>query len=301
MVNFLLIGICLIAGVLVRRYTALPSDAHKGLNTFIIHLALPAVSFKYLPYIQWNTTLLIPALMPVVLWLCAWVYITAYARKAALDKKTTNGLKLTTGLANTSFIGFPMVTAYFGEQALGVAVICDQVSFLLLSTAGLVVALNAADGHQLSASLVVKKVLRFPPFIACILALTIPRFADISFLNPLFDKLAATIGPLALFSTGLQLKFNDWFKEVKHISVALVYKLLLAPLLIIVALFLLKARGEIAQVTAFEAAMPSFLTAGVIASEYGLNPKLSNLVVGFSILAGFATSAVWYWVIVRLL
>lgn len=301
MVNFLLIGICLLAGVLVRRFTVLPADAHKGVNTFIIYLALPAVSFKYLPHIVWNNSLLIPALMPVVLWVCAWIYIRTYARAAKLDKKTENGLKLTTGLSNTSFIGFPMVIAYFSEQALGIAVICDQVSFLLLSTAGIVVALNAADGHQLSASLVIKKVLKFPPFVACILALTIPRFADISFLDPLFDKLAATIGPLALFSTGLQLNFNGWYKEIKPISVALLYKLLLAPLIIVMALFFMGTKGQIPQVTAFESTMPSFLTAGVIASEYGLNPKLSNLVVGFSILLGFVTSALWYWVIVTLL
>ncbi|MBX3253132.1 MAG: AEC family transporter [Chitinophagaceae bacterium] len=301
MVNFLLIGICLLAGVFARRFTVLPPDAHKGLNAFIIHLALPAVSFKYLPYIQWNSTLLIPALMPVVLWLCAWVYIRIYAGATGIDKKTENGLKLTTGLSNTSFIGFPMVIAYFGEHALGIAVICDQVSFLLLSTAGIVVALNAADGHQLSASAVVKKVVRFTPFIACILALTIPRFMDISSLNPLFDKLAATIGPLALFSTGLQLKFSGWMKEIKHISVALLYKLVLAPLLIVGILFFMNAKGLAAQVTAFESAMPSFLTAGVIASEYGLNPRLSNLVVGAGILVAFITSAAWYLLIAQLL
>ncbi|MBX2923699.1 MAG: AEC family transporter [Chitinophagaceae bacterium] len=301
MANFLLIGICLLAGVLVRRFTSLPSDAHKGVNSFIIHLALPAVSFKYLPHIQWTTALLIPALMPVALWLCAWLYIRLYAGVTAIDKKTENGLKLTTGLSNTSFIGFPMVTAYFGEHALGIAVICDQVSFLLLSTAGIVLALNASDDHQMSASLVAKKVLRFPPFIACVLALTVPHFADISLLDPLFDKLAATIGPLALFSTGLQLKFDGWLKEVKHISMALLYKLVLAPLLIVGILFLIQAKGLIAQVTAFESAMPSFLTAGVIASEYGLNPRLSNLVVGFSILLAFITSAVWYMLIIHLL
>lgn len=301
MVNFLLIGICLLAGMLLRRFTTLPADAHKGLNAFIIYLALPAVSFKYLPHIQWSTSLLIPALMPVVLWLCAWVYIRVYAGIAKIDKKTENGLKLTTGLSNTSFVGFPMVIAYFGEHALSVAVICDQVSFLLLSTAGIIVALNASDEHTLSTSLVINKVLRFPPFIACILALTLPRFADISFLDPLFDKLASTIGPLALFSTGLQLKFKDWFSEVKHIGVALLFKLVLAPLLIVGILFLIEAKGLNARVTAFESAMPSFLTAGVIASEYGLNPKLSNLVVGISILLAFVTTALWYLLIVKIL
>ncbi len=301
MSNFLLIGICLLAGWLVKRYVSLPSDSHKGINAMVINLALPAAAFKYLPKIEWSNDLALPVLMPFVVWFGGWLYITAYTRISRLDKKTTAGLKLTTSLSNTSFVGFPLVTAYFGEQALGTAVICDQVTFMLLSTAGIIVALNAADGHSLSVKAVLKKLFSFTPFIATIVALTLPRLIDIAALDPLFDKLTATIAPMALFSIGMQLKFDGWRSEIRHISVALFYKLIIAPVLMLLLVLILGFQGEVATVTIFESAMPSFITAGIIASQYQLNAKLSSLVVAISILVAFVTTAIWYSAIAILL
>lgn len=297
MSNFLLIGICLIAGWLVKRYIPLPAEPHKGINAMVINLALPAAAFKYLPHIQWSGELVMPVLMPFVVWFGGWLYISSYARMAKLDKKTTAGLKLTTSLSNTSFVGFPLVTAYFGEQALGIAVICDQITFMLLATAGIIVALNAADGHTLSIKAVLKKLFSFTPFLATIAALILPNFVNLSPLDPLFDKLAATIAPMALFSIGMQVQFKGWHKEVKHLSFALLYKLIIAPVLVLSLAMLLGQKGQTAQVSIFESAMPSFITAGIIASQYQLNAKLSSLVVAMSILVSFATTAVWYWVL----
>jgi len=54
----------------------------------------------------------------------------------------------------------------------------------------------------------------------------------------------------------------------------------------------------VGQITVFESAMPPFLTSGIIATQYGLNPKLSNLVIGLGILFSFITTAIWHWAIV---
>ncbi|MCO5239333.1 MAG: AEC family transporter [Chitinophagaceae bacterium] len=300
MTNFLLIGICIVTGLLLRRYTKLPADAHKGVNALIINLALPAVSFKYLPHLQWTKAMLLPAAMPVIVWLCGWLYIHIYASKAGLDKQTESGLKLVTGLSNTSFVGFPLVAAYFSNDALGIAVICDQVSFILLATAGVVVAMNASEKHALSVASISRKVISFPPFIACVAALVLPLFADLSPLDPLFDHLAATVAPLALFSIGLQMRFDGWRHHIKSLSVSILYKLILAPCIIYGIVILLKMRGIIPQISIFESAMPSFLTAGIVASEYNLNPKLTSLIVGISILLSFFTTFFWHLIIVTL-
>lgn len=300
MTNFLLIGVCILAGLLLRRHSKLPADAHKGVNAFIINLALPAVSFKYLPHLQWTEALILPAVMPVIIWLCGWVYIRIYASKTKLDKRTESGLKLVTSLSNTSFVGFPLVAAYFSSDALGIAVICDQVSFILLATAGIVVAMNASDKHNLTTGLLIKRVISFPPFIACVVALVLPLFVDISPLDPLFDNLAATVAPLALFSIGLQMQFDGWRKYAKHLSVSMFYKLIISPALILIVVLIFNMRGIIPQISIFESAMPSFLTAGIVASEYDLNPRVTSLVVGISILFSFFTTAVWYFIVINL-
>lgn len=299
MANFILIGICILAGIFFRKSKTLPKDAHKGINAWIIYLALPAVSFKYLPHITWTKELLFPALAPVVVWMFGWLFITLYSQFRNISKATSGGLKLISSLSNTSFVGFPLIIAYFSEKELAVAIICDQVTFTLLSTIGIIVAIRSSQQQKLNVKLVLKKVLTFPPLIGCILALTVPRYIDLSALDVLFDKLAGTVGPLALFSIGLQLKFGGWFGEIKHISFALLFKLILAPLAILMIALLLGMNGIITKITIFEMAMPTLLTAGVVADQYNLNPKLSNLVVGLSILLSFITTAIWWFVLTQ--
>jgi predicted permease len=297
MANFILIGLCILAGILFRKNKVLPKDAHKGINAWIIYLALPAVSFKYLPHITFTQDLLLPALAPVCVWALGWLYITCYQKfNPKMSRATQGGLKLTSSLSNTSFIGFPLILAYFSENEIAIAIICDQITFALLSTIGIIVAIRSSQTQKLSMQLVAKKVFTFPPLIGCVLALTLPRFIDISALDPLFDKLAGTVGPLALFSIGLQLKFGGWFSELKHIGVALLYKLILAPLAIMLIVITIGMTGTIAKITIFEMAMPTLLTSGVIADQYNLNPKVANLVIGIGIVLSFITSAIW-WVV----
>jgi predicted permease len=299
MTHFLLIGICIIAGMLFRRSHILPADAHKGINAFIIYLALPAVSFKYLPHIQWSSQLLFAALAPVIVWAGAWLYVTLYGRATGMDKATAGGMKLTSGLCNTSFLGFPLIAAYFGEQYIGTAVICDQVSFMLISIPGIIVAVRASQQQELGVGLLLKRVLTFPPLLGCVGALVLPHFINFEPLSPLFDELAATVGPMALFSIGLQLRFTGWREEVKHLSASLIYKLMLAPALIMLMAFVLRLRGSIAQISVFEMAMSGMLTTGIVADEYHLNPKLSNLVVGLGIVCCFVTSAFWWFAVTQ--
>lgn len=284
----------MIAGMLFRMSKMLPADAHKGINAWIIYLALPAVSFKYLPHIHWSSQLLLPVLMPVIVWLGAWLYIKLYSSVNKIGKPTEGCLKLSSGLSNTSFVGFPLIVAYFSDKQLGIAVICDQVTFMVLSTAGVLLAINASQKQELSVSAVVKKVLRFPPFLGCVGALTLPHFIDISSLDPLFDKLALTVAPLALFSIGLQLKFDGWKNELKHVGASTAYKLLIAPALVLGVALLMGLKGMIPKIAIFEAAMPTLLTSGVVAEEYNVNPKLSSLIIGISILMAFATTSLWY-------
>lgn len=294
MANFILIGLCILAGILFRKSKTLPKDAHKGINAWIIYIALPAVSFKYLPHITWTKDLLFPALAPICVWILGWLFISVYSKFQNTSKATSGGLKLVSALSNTSFIGFPLIVAYFSEKELAIAIICDQITFALLSTIGIVVAIRSSQNQKLSGNLVLKKVFTFPPLIGCVLALILPRYLDLSALDSLFDKLAGTVGPLALFSIGLQLKFGGWFSEIKHISFALLYKLILAPAAVLIIALSFGMNGMTAKITIFEMAMPTLLTAGVVADQYNLNPKVSNLVVGIGILLSFITTGIWW-------
>jgi hypothetical protein len=299
MANFILIAFCIAAGMLFKAAKLIPADAHKSINVWILYLALPAVSFKYIPEIKWSLQMLVPALSSVLVWMGSWVFMELYCRYKGYSQRSRSTLELTSGYSNTSFIGFPLIAAYFGEQDISIAIICDQSMFILLSTAGIVAALKGGGAKTggVSAAFLFKRLLTFPPFIACMLALLLSPFLNLSPVEPFFDKLAATVGPLALFSVGLQLKFKGWRQQLSQISMTLLYKLLIAPAIVIIVLLLLGMKGEVAKVSVFEAAMPTLVTSSIIAEQFHLNTRLVNLIIGVSILAGFLTTAFWNQVI----
>lgn len=301
MANFILIGFCIAAGILFRQRQLVPADTHKGINAWIINIALPAVSFKYLTHLHLSSELLVPALSPVLIFAGALIFIAIVSRFYHPGREKRGAMQLASGLSNTSFVGFPLILAYFSEKEISIAVICDQVTFLLFSLFGITIAISATGSGRTSAGQLLKKVATFPPLLGCIAALLVPKDTDLTLVEPFFHTLAATVAPMALFSVGLQLSLKGWREEVKPMLIVMSYKLFLAPALVLAALCALRISGTTAKIAVFEAAMPVFLSASILAERYGLSPRFMNLIIGVSILLSFATTWIWWHIVEQFL
>lgn len=298
MINFVLIAVCIIAGMIFKSTKTIHPDAHKGINTWVLYLALPAVSFKYLPKVQWSLEMLFPILSTILIAVGSSILVLFYSRIKNYSRRSRSTMELASGYSNTSFIGFPLIAAFYGEQYLSIAIICDQTMFLMLSTMGIITALKGGSkSGKISSIFILKRLFTFPPFLGCISALILSQFFNLDFAEPLFDKLAATVAPLALFSVGLQLKFNGWRKLIPQISTSMLYKLILAPLCVLVLALVFDIKEDIAKISIFEAAMPTVITSSIIAEQFRLNTKLINLIIGISILVGFVTTGIWFEII----
>ena len=298
MINFVLIAVCIIAGMIFKSTKTIHPDAHKGINTWVLYLALPAVSFKYLPKVQWSLEMLFPILSTVLIAVGSSILVLFYSRIKNYSRRSRSTMELASGYSNTSFIGFPLIAAFYGEQYLSIAIICDQTMFLMLSTMGIITALKGGSkSGKISSIFILKRLFTCPPFLGCISALILSQFFNLDFAEPLFDKLAATVAPLALFSVGLQLKFNGWRKLIPQISTSMLYKLILAPLCVLVLALVFDIKEDIAKISIFEAAMPTVITSSIIAEQFRLNTKLINLIIGISILVGFVTTGIWFEII----
>ena len=78
---------------------------------------------------------------------------------------------------------------------------------------------------------------------------------------------------------------------------ALVVKLIMAPIIAILICKLFNWNNQAAIVSIMEAGMASMITAGVIASMTGLAPRLSTAIVGYGIIISFFTTAVLFKII----
>lgn len=293
--NYVLLGACLLLGLFLRRSGRLPDNAAASLNGFVVHISLPALTFTYVHGLKLDTSLILPALMAWVMFGVGCGFFWLAARALGFSRATTGGLMLTGGLANTSFIGLPMIDTFYGPQFLGLGILIDQLgSYFVLSTLGILVA-SLYSGHSMNAKTVIRKIVLFVPFQAFVLALLLMPFEYPIWLDELLKRLGATLVPIALVSVGYQLQLSQVRGKAYALTVGLVFKLAVAPALILLLFAgVLGAEGPVLSVTVFEAAMGPMIGASIVAIDHELDPPLLTLMVGVGIPLSFLTLPVWW-------
>lgn len=297
MSNFILIAVCFLAGFFLRKSGILAKGSHHGINVWIIYVALPAATLKYLPTIVWSTDLIIPLMTPLVCWFGAWLLTGLVSKRFQFDRKTKAAFWIVTGLGNTSFVGFPLISAYYGEKYLSIAAVTDQMSFFVLAVLASIVAMQASGAAKADFRTISLKLLKFPPFLVIIVALILPHFISFEPITPLASTLSATLSPLALFSVGIQFELGKMRDVLKPVLAASLYKLILSPLIILGLAFAFQTGEMQTKISVFEASMGTMISAGILNDQFGLNPRLSNLIVFLTILLSFVTSGIWYLVL----
>ncbi len=293
---FLLLITCPALGWLFARRGWMPAGTHGVINAWLLRVAFPALVLEQIPRLQWDSTLLFAAATPWIVILGAATLIPLVGRRLGWSRASIGALVLTCGLGNTAFIGLPMIQALAGPQALGPALLSDQIgSFLALSTMGVILA-GLYAGDRIEPRELLRRLMRFPPFIALALALLVRLLfggwpEPVSFV---LHRLGDTLTPLALFSVGLVFRFGALRGRAQLVAVGLAWKLVLAPLAA-VALALVSGVGGLPMtVGVLQAAQGPMITAGILAQEHRLDPELVTLTVGLGILLSFVTAPLWF-------
>lgn len=300
MENIILIFVCLFVGILLQRVPDFPKNSHKVLNQFVIYISLPALALLYIPKIKISSDLLYPLGVAWIGFILSFLFFSVLGKQFGWSKKLIGCLVLTGGLGNTAFVGFPVIEALYGKVGLETAIIIDQPgTFVVLATLGILVASYYSRGTA-SASLILMKIMLFPPFVGFAIAavMNVFQFDFIQEVQVVFQKLGATVTPIALIAVGLQLTFERESKHWQFLTLGLFFKLFIMPAFILILyVFILEKNGVIFDVSIMEAAMAPMITASILASTYGLKPKLSSMMIGFGIPISFITLAFWYWIL----
>lgn len=295
MENLVLLGGCFLAGVAMRRSGRMGVSTPPVLNAFIIHLSLPALILLSVPGLRPTTEALLPASMPWLHFLLAALLLLPLSRLLKLSRQTEGALLLTGGLGNTSFLGLPMIEAWFGSEGVVHGILVDQLgSFMVLSTLGIGAAAAYAGG-SVSPGALFRRIITFPPFIALLLALLLLPLAYPSWFVGVLQRLGSTLAPLALFSVGFQFRPSHLSGRSGLLAAGLGFKLFLAPLLLLLFYHtLLGISGFPLRITLFEAAMPPMITAGIVAADHKLDPDFASLMVTVGTLLSFVSLALWH-------
>lgn len=282
--------------MLLRRFRRMPDNAPATLNSFIIHISLPALALLYIHEMHISGDIFLLAAMPWLVFGMSAGFFWLIGRWLNLPRATTGALILVGGLGNTSFFGVPMVEAFYGKTGIATAILVDQLgSFFALSVLGITFAGIYSSGRP-TVSEIVKRIALFPPFIALVVSLLLIPVEYAEWFSSLLKRLGDTLAPMALLSVGMQLRLGHVAELKRNLALGLAFKLILAPLVIyLLYVKLLGAHGQAIQVTMFEAAMPPMITAAIVASEHDLDPPLANLMVAVGLILSFFTLAAWWY------
>lgn len=295
--SIILLFLCMILGIALQIVKAFPANSHHVLNQFVIYISLPALALFYIPKIEISTKLLFPLGIAWIGFLLAFLFFTSLGKYFGWSKKLIGCLVLTGGLGNTSFVGFPIIEALYGKKGLETAIIVDQPgTFVVMATLGIIVASIYSKGTP-NPKAIASKILFFPPFIAFFLAVMMKllKLDFVQDLQSVFQRLGNTVTPIALVAVGLQLKIDRRSQHWNFLTLGLLFKLIITPLFFVILYkFILKGDGIEVDVSILESAMAPMITAAILASSYGLKPKLSSMMIGFGIPISFLTLAFWY-------
>lgn len=295
MENFVLILLAIAIGYGINRLNIFSKDAPTILNQFVIYISLPAMILLQIPKLSFSMDTLIPIIIAWIVMFFSAILVLLLAKIFSFSKEITGSLMLVAILGNTSFMGIPIVNAYMGESAMPYVLVYDQLgTFIALAVYGTFIASYYSSKSQITFKIITFKVLTFPPFISLVAALFL---MGVEF-NPIISKVLATfsttIVPMALVAVGLQLQFKLPREDIKPFTLALLIKLLIAPIIAIIICKIFSWNNDVSIVSIMEAGMAPMITAGAIASMAGLAPRLSSAIVGYGILISFITTAILF-------
>lgn len=299
MTNIIIIFVFLLLGLVLQKVKQFPTTAFKHINHIVIYFCLPSLALYFIPKIQLQAQLLYPIAVSWIGFGSAILFFGFLAWRFKWSRKLTGCLIMTAGFSNTSFLGFPIIQALYGEEGLKMAILVDQPgTFVVLSTFGVFIATFYSTGSP-QLWQIIKKIVFFPPFIAFLFAclMNVFHFDFHSYVQFALQKVGSVMTPLAMLSVGLQLQFDKKSKHFKFLRLGLLYKLLLFPALIyFLYVILLGQEGKMIQVSVMEAAMAPMISASIIASSYGLKPRLCSMMIGFGIPLSFLSLLFWAFV-----
>jgi hypothetical protein len=283
-------------GVFLKKYhqqLKLPIHTHQSINGFVLYVSLPAMALYYVPKIHFSWEMALPFAVGILILGLSVLFFYALQNIIGYNRNTLGALVLSCGFGNVSFMGYPLIEAFYGKKGIETAVLIDQGTFLVLSTLGVFLAVYFSD-KKVNTSYMFKKLLYFPSFGAFLIGILMATL-DIYFpesFQTVFKRFADTLTPLALFSVGWQISWKGERIPWKYWIVGLGYKLFIAPFFFYIILQKTMVLQD--KVVVLEAAMAPMITSSLMASEHGLNPQLTNFLVTVGIPISLLTVYFWY-------
>lgn len=293
------IFVLLFGGYVAKRLGVLKQKQSKMFLDFALLFALPCLIFENTYKLKFDTELL----GVIAIGLCSNVLTTCIiiilGKILRFSKITLVSMALLTCFGNTLFVGIPIISAFYPDpQYMGEVICYDALATMLPILLFGSFVINLAYPNKPSLIQNIKAIVIFPPFIALILGLVCSLIKLPSFIFGPITLFGHSATPVALFAIGLSLGFSAIKNSYKSVTLVIIGKMLLAPLIFIGITHILHISSSPSMMIAiFETAMPTMTLAGVMVMKAKLDSNLAVSAIAFGLLFSAVSIPFWVWML----
>ncbi len=299
MAKFLLLVVCLTAGVALRRTRFFDAKSALVLNNLLIYFFIPVLSLYHVPKIEFAIEQAWLSVTPFMVFFASFAFFKVMGRLRNYDRSTEGALIMCSGIGSISFVGFPIFELLYGPEGLAYGLILSLAgTFMVFNTVGISTGFYYANEGRQTIGFFLRKMFRFPPFVAFALAslLNVVGYSYPLWMDGLLQSLAAPFSVLALLAIGMQIEFSLDRSFLNKLLLGQLFKLLLAPLFIYLFLWYVVGVDDlVGRICVLGAAIGSMNAISIVAAQLGLNPKLAMLMPAIGIPISIPLLFLWDW------
>ncbi|MBR5938858.1 MAG: AEC family transporter [Clostridiales bacterium] len=275
---FIKIVVAVTLGFILRKTGIIDARMQKGLSDMLLLAILP---FSILASSNYEKTPEVTEGMQIVLVAALAYYILSLilmrltSKKLPFEDKEQRVFVTMTVFANTGFVGFPLMSALYGNAGLLMAVVFNLAYNLFMYTYGI---------HLLSGKTgSIRSILTNPVNIASVLAILIfaSPFRFPSYVSGPIDLIAAMTVPLSMIIIGSNLAAMPFYKVVTDPKSYLIsfVRLILLPGLVLAGMYIAFRSVSMASATAAVAVLMCALPCGsmnvILSEKYDCAPEFA--------------------------
>lgn len=293
------LGAVMAVGWYLRYRDIVTSTGLEEMNRLLYWVAMPAILFRSTIRVDRelfsNLSFMIAVysvffVLPFIAWGLARV------RKFPTEKLAVSVLTSVRG--NNVFMGLPAVTIALGEAGLDSYGIYLALSLVVYQMISISMGQFALSGNISIKSVrqVASRLIRNPMLMSCVFGV-IGAFSGVGSIPHWVDQTLIILGNVgsgvALIALGASLVLEDVLSSIRQVWSDLVVRLILSPLLTLVAFQFFPVEPMLAKTSVLVAAMPAAVNNFVLAKGMGMDGDYAGKVVVTSTMCSVITITIW--------
>lgn len=272
----------MLVGVYGSKRNIITGEINKALINILIEIALPFMILASFIF-TYDETIKLNVLKTFIYSPIAYIIMAAISGILLIpikkDKRTI--LHFSNIFTNTGYIGFPILNAMYGAEAVIYGSVFNMFFVISIWTYGIFLFTGSIERENLKNELL--KILLNPSILAVALGIIIMIFDIVipKLLLNTISSLGNITGPLSMIIVGATLAKIEFKNKLKDWSIyyGIATRLIIMPLVIYLISLIIRDRGIVSNTVIVMSAMPAAAMTSILAEKYELEAEYAATMV----------------------